>query len=370
MKVTFIAIGSEQLAISLLSAMLKERGHETAVAFSASLFHDRSNLEIKWLGKLFDDRKILIDKVKQQNPDVLCFSCLTATFQWAVSIANELKEWNPELKTIFGGVHVSAVPDRVIRKSCADYVVTGEGEVAIGGIMNRIESKETDDTAIPNTRFKTKSGEVVIGRQSAFFQELDTLPWFDKDIWEDVIPVTGKYLTMVSRGCPYRCSFCFNNFFADLPETASKGKYVRFRSVDHVIGELKWAVQRYRKIRFIDFQDDVFTSNKKWLREFSKRYKEEIGIPFQCLTHPKYMDEETAQLVSEAGCKWIQMGVQSMDEDFKKKNLQRFERDDNINEACRVMNKYGIRAKLDHMFGLPNEPITRYFDTPVGNTCL
>lgn len=357
LRVSFAAIGSEQLAIGLLSGILEDKGHETAVAFNACLFHDRSNLEIPWLSKYFDDRALFIKELKDQNPEVICFSCITSTFQWAIAVAEEMKTWNPDIKTIFGGVHVSAIPDRVIEKAPVDYVVAGEGEIAIQKIIDRIATGNTDPEPIENTRFKL-DGEVVVGRQSAFFQELDTLPWFNKEIWENYLPMTGKYMTMASRGCPYRCTFCFNNFFAELPETKKKGKYVRFRSVDHVLAELKWAIARYGDITFIDFQDDVFTANKKWLREFSERYRKEIGIPFQCLTHPKYMDEETAQLVSKAGCKWIQMGVQSMDEDFKNKHLLRYERSDNIREACRVMNKYGIRAKLDHMFGLPGEPLS------------
>jgi radical SAM superfamily enzyme YgiQ (UPF0313 family) len=82
---------------------------------------------------------------------------------------------------------------------------------------------------------------------------------------------------MASRGCPYRCTFCFNNFFAELPEDKkTKGKYVRLRSVEHVMDELIEAKNRYKNIRYMDFQDDVFTTSKEWLQEFLPRYKKEI----------------------------------------------------------------------------------------------
>jgi anaerobic magnesium-protoporphyrin IX monomethyl ester cyclase len=357
MKITFVAIGCEQLAISLLAGICKRNGHEVQVAYSAGLFHDRYNLEIPWLGNLFDDKQIVIDEVKEQKPDIVAFSCLTATYQWALSVAREIKKHSPNTKTVFGGVHISAVPERVIKKDEVDFVVVGEGEEAFPLI---IEAIENNDFSVPidNTIFKKANGETVRGCQKGFYQELDTLPWYDKSIWDDFIRINDKYMTMTSRGCPYRCSFCFNNFFAKLPDDSkNKGKYVRIRSVDHVIEELKWAKKRYKKIKYIDFQDDVFTTSKKWLREFAVKYKQEIDIPYQCLTHPKYMDEEVAQLLSYSGCVWIQMGVQSMDDDYKIK-LLRFERSDNIEEACRVMAEYGIKAKLDHMFGLPDEPIS------------
>lgn len=356
MKISFVAIGSEQLAISLLAGMCKAKGHDVRVAYSAGLFHDRWNLEIPSLGKLFDDRELLLDQLKAQKPDILAFSCLTATYKWALEIAAEAKKINPNVKTIFGGVHISAVPDRAIRKEMVDFVVVGEGEEAFPEIIEAIRHGRHDP--IPNTLFLNSEGQVVRGVHKGFYQEIDSMPWYDKSIWDEYLRINDKYMTMTSRGCPYRCSFCFNNFFAKLPDDKrNKGKYVRIRSVDHVIAELKWAKARYKNIKYFDFQDDVFTTSKKWLREFAKRYKEEIDVPYQCLTHPKFLDEEVAQLLSHSGCQWIQMGVQSMDDDYKQK-LLRFERSDNIEEACRLMAKYGIKSKLDHMFGLPDEPLS------------
>jgi anaerobic magnesium-protoporphyrin IX monomethyl ester cyclase len=357
MKVTFVAIGAEQLAISLLSGIAKREGYEVSLAYSASLFHDRWNLEIPWLGKLFDDTDKILKKIDDEKPDVLVFSTLTATYQWSLEIARVAKNKYPNIKTIFGGVHISAVPERAIKKGEIDFAVVGEGDDAFVEILKTIEKGILPEQPINNTLFIDNEGEIKRGLQKGFNQELDKLPFFDKTLWENHIKIEDKYMTMASRGCPYRCSFCFNNFFAKLPEEKS-GKYVRFRSVDHMMGELLWAKRRYKKLRLIDFQDDVFTADKKWLKKFLDRYKVEINIPFQCLTHPKYMDDEITKWLSEAGCKWIQMGVQSMDDDFKRKHLQRYERSDNIEEACRLMNKYGIKAKLDHMFGLPDEPIS------------
>jgi hypothetical protein len=51
------------------------------------------------------------------------------------------------------------------------------------------------------------------------------------------------------------------------------------------------------------------------------------------------------------------MGVQSMDETFKKDSLMRYERSEDIETALNTMRKHGLFAKVDHMFGLPDEPI-------------
>ena len=345
------------MGLSLLSAIAKRDGHEVSLAYSAALFHDRWNLEIPWLAKYFDDRHEVIKAIKENKPDVLVFSCITATYQWMLGIAAEAKAIDPAVKTIFGGVHVSAVPEIVIQNQQVDYLVVGEGELAFPAILNAVETGN-HNSPIDNTWYRGEEGKIIKGIQKGFNQDLDSLPAFDKALWENHIIIGDRYFTMASRGCPYRCTFCFNNFFAELPDDKkTKGKYVRLRSVEHVMAELLDAKARYKGLKYIDFQDDVFTTSKEWLQEFLPRYKAEIGIPFQCLTHPKYMDDDIARWMKDAGCLWVQLGVQSMDEDFKNK-IKRFERSDHIRSALGFMNKHGIRVKVDHMFGLPGEPIS------------
>lgn len=355
LKITFVGLGTEQLGISQLSAIAKRDGHRVGLAFSASLFHDRFNLEFPSIAPYFDDTHNVIQAIKDQKPDVLAFGALTSTYQWMLDVAKQAKEINPNIKTVFGGVHPSAVPHLVIARPQVDFVVVGEGDEAFPSILKAVAANEYSQP-IYNTRFKNEEGRVISGLQKGFLQHLDTLPFYDKELWEEHVRIGDLYLTMASRGCPYRCTFCFNNFFAKLPEEKS-GKYVRLRSVDHVIAELKIAKRRY-KLYKIDFQDDVFATSKKWLEEFSWKYKKEIGIPYNILTHPRYMDEEIAKWLKESGCEWIQMGVQSMDEGFKKDNLMRYERSEDVEVALNMMRKYGMHAKVDHMFGLPDEPLS------------
>jgi radical SAM superfamily enzyme YgiQ (UPF0313 family) len=354
-RVTFVALGTEQLGISMLSAITKAHGHQSDLAFSASLFHDRFNLELPWLAKYFDDTAEVMSAIESQHPDVIAFSPLTSTYQWCLGIAEKAKQINPRVKTVFGGVHASAVPHLLLQKPAIDFVVAGEGDVAFPQILRMVETADYNKV-IPNTKFRAPGGHIISGMQTGFIQDLDALPFADKFLWEEHVRLGDLYLTMASRGCPYRCTFCFNNFFAKLPEEKS-GKYVRIRSAEHVITELKLAKRRYN-LRVVDFQDDVFTTSKKWLNEFLALYRKEINKPFQILTHPRYMDDDIARWLSNAGCEWVQMGVQSMDEGFKKDTLLRYERSEDVSAAIDVMNKHKMKVKVDHMFGLPDEPVS------------
>lgn len=355
MRVTFVALGWEQLGVSLLSSLAKRDGHTVSLAFSPALFNDRYNFSLPSIAPFFDDKNDLIQAIIKQNPDVICFSVLTGMYQWMLSVAREVKKINPSVKTIFGGVHVSAVPERVILQPEVDFVCVGEGDVAFPMILKEMEQGGPCGALIPNTRYKLNGGRVICGPQTGFIQDLNSLPIFDKSLWEEHIDVGAWYLTMASRGCPYRCTFCFNNFFAELPKEKS-GKYVRQRSVEHMMYELIVAKKRY-KLKMIEFEDDVFTVDKKWIKKFLSEYKKEIGVPFQCLTHPKYIDDEVARWLKEAGCQYVQMGIQTMDDQYKFETIKRYEKSSHVERAMEVMKKNGIKPKVDHMFGLPGEPL-------------
>ncbi len=354
MRVTFVGLGWEQLGLGLLAAIARERGDRVGLAFSVALFRDRYNLNVPWLAPLFDDRKDVLAAIQKQRPDVLVFSPLTGTYQWMLGIAAQAKELFPSVKVVFGGAHTSAVPEMVIAQPQVDYVCVGEGDEAFVKILEAVEQGDTH-SLIPNTRYKLSDGQIRQGPQTGFIQNLDALPAFDKRLWEGHINIGDWYLTMASRGCPYRCTFCFNNYYARLP-TEKSGSYVRQRSVGHVMAELNSAKKRY-KLRFLEFEDDVFTVNKGWVKDFLIRYKREIALPFQCLTHPRYMDEDIARWLSDAGCQYVQMGIQSADEAYKYQVIKRYESNEQVEKALDWMLKYRLRPKVDHMFGLPGEPL-------------
>lgn len=352
MKVTFVGLGTEQLGLSQLSAICKQNAVDTSLAFNASLFNDRFNLEIPFFSTIFDETDSVLQKIESDKPDILAISPMTSTYQWALQVAKASKQINPNIKVLFGGVHTSALPLRVLENDFIDFAVVGEGDIAIMEIIKAVEENEYNNPII-NTYHKNNSGIIIKGRQSGFLQDLDSLPFLDKPLWEEHVNMNEIYMTLATRGCPYRCTFCFNSFYADLPE--EKSKFVRMRSVDHVIAELKVAKRRYN-MRWVDFEDDVFATKLSWLEEFAYKYKKEINIPYQILTHPRYVNEKVAKLLKESGCQWIQMGIQSTDDDFKKKSLMRYEKIADVENAMKYLNMYGLKVKVDHMFGLPNEP--------------
>lgn len=354
MRITFVGIGWEQLGVSMMSALAKSAGHEARLAFSASLFNDRLQLTAPGLSRFFDDTPIVLKDIERQRPDVIAFSPISGTYQWMLSVAQKSKLLFPDVKIVFGGVHTTAVPERVLANKCVDYVCCGEGDIAFPRILRAIERNDTS-APIPNTRFRRPDGQVVAGPQTGFVPDLDALPIFDKPLWEEYMRFGETYVTMASRGCPYRCTYCFNSFFAKLPQQKN-GEYIRYRSVGHMMHELRAAKRRY-SFQMVEFFDDVFTLDKGWLKSFLDQYKKEIGVPYQIFTHIRFIDEDVAEWLSGSGCRTAQIGIQTLDDEYKRRKLRRYETAAQAARALAIMKKYKIHVKFDHMFGLPGEPL-------------
>lgn len=355
MRVVFLGIGAEQIGVELLSAVLRRAGHDVRLVFNPSLFDDRFQLRIPALARRFDREAALVQRAIALRPDVVAMSVLSSTYQSGLAMARAIRE-STGAKVIFGGVHPSAVPEVVIAEAAIDAVCVGEGDEGFPAMLDAW-SRGDDDSPVPNMWFKRADGLVVRGPQTGFIQDLDALPFPDKALYADEFDVGDPYMTITGRGCPYRCTFCFNNFWAKLPQRsgAKGGRYVRQRSVDHVIGELKAAKRQFR-LRFVDFEDDIFTVDKPWLKAFLEAYRAEIRVPWMCLSHPKYVDEDIVRWMKEAGCTWVQIGIQSLDEQYKHAAMRRYESVGDVAWALDAFRAAGIGVRGDHIFGGPGEP--------------
>jgi radical SAM superfamily enzyme YgiQ (UPF0313 family) len=118
-------------------------------------------------------------------------------------------------------------------------------------------------------------------------------------------------------------------------------------SVDRVMEELRVAKEKYRPLGVM-FYDDVFTVNPRWLREFAPRYKAEIGLPFWCYTYPRSTRKDDIELLRDAGCVSMTMGVQSGSQSV----LREYNRpvdDDMSLRAAQIIIDAGIQCFFDLM---------------------
>ena len=353
MRILFIYNGAEQLGIEYLSSVLKSKGHKTRLLFDPAIFSGDQLIHNQFLSKLFSRDKEIIKRAVTIRPDLVAFSAHSGNYRWCLKIAQEIRQLT-QIPIVFGGVHATAVPEKVLLNDFIDYVVIGEGENAILDLIGQLGKGKSKRRLlnISNLCFKYK-GEIHLNAPRPYIKDLDKLPFPDKKLFYDKVPLLAENsLIMTSRGCPYRCTYCSNDMYCDL--YSKEGRQVRRRSPENVIEELKIAKRRW-KTRFINFGDDVFISSTSWLKEFIPLYKFEINLPFFCSVHPLSISQENVDLLKEGGCWMVTMGVQSGSERIRKKIYHRAGSNQQILKAIFLIKKAGIKMSVDNIFGAPSE---------------
>ena len=324
--------------MEIMSELLKQHGHQV-IGLTDSTF-DTSDY-------VTSDERRKLKILNTFQPDIVCFSVLTHRYQWCLKFSHLLKCTFPHVKIVFGGPHVSATPETVIQERTVDVVCVGEGEYAL------LELASKWRTDIQNLWFKDVLGKVIKNSLRPLIHNLDSLPYPNRSLWVDVNPNQFQYyLLMVSRGCPYSCSYCNNNTMHNLYPTEN---IVRFRSVENVIAELQYAKKQYN-IKWVLPLDDNLLLNSKWFKDFSIQYKNHINVPYCATTHPLTIDEDRAKLLKMSGCRFVKIGIQSGSEKVRIQLMNRYETNQQLLTATSNCRRAKLKFTLDHIFGVDDSP--------------
>ena len=336
----FIQHENENIGIEYLSASLKENNYQVEMLFFPYTTSDKV------------ENKSIIDKIKSYKPDIICFSPFSFQYPLEISRADFIKKEFPDLYILFGGVHVNSVPNIVMEDESIDGIIVGEADKTIVEFAKNYEAG--DITPTPSLWYK-KDGKIVRNPMAPLEQDLDRFPFPDKDLFYNS-PLAPKargfaYTALGSRGCPFSCTYCSNNVFSRL---YADQKRLRYRSPENFIAELEQNKKKYNFPR-VEFADDVLAIDVPRLKRLMELYKEKVNVPFACFFHPKLVSEEVVKLLSDGGCTWFKLGVQSANEEYRKKFLNRFETNANILEVSRLSVKYKLKFSFDHILHLPGE---------------
>jgi radical SAM superfamily enzyme YgiQ (UPF0313 family) len=343
-KIAFISNGYESLGIEYLSYVLKKNGYDVSLFIDPCLFKEDGFWNINTLSNIFDYKKVLLKKLKEYAPDVVCFSVFSDNYKWAKSLSKLIKDEIDGVKIIFGGIHPTLMPESVIRSEYVDCVVMGEAEETISNAIENIFSNKNN---IMHGILIKKDGKIKGTIFPRITKDIDSY-YPDKTIFYSKYPFySSSYLIAASRGCPFECSYCCNDYYH---KYYSNDKYVRTRRIENIIYEIELAKNIYN-FRYVHFTDDVINFNRQWLAELLKKYKEKINLPYSCYVYPDLVDEDTVRAMKESGCVKVQLGVQTYSEEKRKIILKRYSSNKKIADALKLFKKYKIFVVADHIVG-------------------
>lgn len=347
MKILFVintAFFSEPLGVMAVSAMCKRHGHSTKLAVLK--------------------RHSLQDMLREYNPDVVGYSVMTPDVAAFAKADKIVKEWITEsgrrVLRVMGGPHPTFFPE-ILDELDLDAIVVGEGDYACPRLFEAFENGKNLN-GIPNV---IPRGGKLEDMERELIHDLDDLPFLDREIFYEAAPHCKHFQlrsVKTARGCPYRCSYCFNHAFNDMFRSA--GKILRRRSVDSVIQELKHVIATTGPVTMIRFGDDTFAYKvDDWLVELLTRYKEEIGIPYYCLIRSNVFTEDMAKLLAESGCKSISMSLETGNEDLRNDLLSRNISDETAIRSFRLAQKYNLSTQANSMLALPGSTFEDDYNT-------
>jgi len=276
--------------------------------------------------------------------DIYGISSVSLDYSSAKEICKRLKKENKVV--IIGGYHATAEIESVKNDKIEsgdflwDSVCSGEFEITILDVVR----------------------DFSLGKLKRFYfgkrvSSLDTLPFparhLIKEQGSDIFAYDKHYsknkLSTVicsSRGCPFNCCFCSTR--------CMWGGNVRYRSAENMINEIKHCIDEYG-IREFRFSDELFTVNKKRVKELMEWFKNK-RIYWKCSTRSDCVDEFVLQSMKDGGCMEIAFGVESADSNVLNVINKKSEVKDHIN-ALKLCEKIGIETRVLMMINTPGETI-------------
>lgn len=347
MKVLFVLeyLPQEMLGPMWLSRAIKDAGHECEAIFLPD--------------------KDWVEKIKEHAPDVVAYTVTTGMHLYYRDINRKVKEVLPDVFTIQGGAHATYTPEELEHDVNLDAICRGEGEEAIPELLDKLAAGE-DYYDIQNLWFRHReTGELLKNGQRPPIQDLDALGFPDRSIVYDTGSIyreSDRKVFVTQRGCPMNCSFCFHHALKKKVYSSTNAKYVRKRSVDHVIAEIK-AVRDEYNLKFVHFLDDIFNLSGKWLDEFCEKYPKEVGLPFDCILMANMTKERHIKQLKKAGCVYARIAFESANDYVRNAVFRKNTTLKQLEDSSAWIKQYGIRLGSLNMLGGPGATLEDELDT-------
>ncbi|MGE5608345.1 MAG: DUF4080 domain-containing protein, partial [Bacillota bacterium] len=286
----------------------------------------------------------MVEVIVAQNPRIVGLGVYIWNVGPATQLVAELKRVRPDIIVVLGGPEVSHETDPQEIARLADYVITGEGDLAFAELCRKLLSGQ-------RPLIKIMAAELPQMEQLALPYEL----YEDRDIHQRIVYVEA------SRGCPFRCEFCLSSL--EIP--------VRNVPLDRFLAEMQKLLDR--GVNHFKFVDRTFNLNLQIstaiLEFFYARYRPGLFLHFEMIPDrlPEALRESIKRFVP--GSLQFEVGIQTFNEEVAAR-ISRRQDNRRVEENLRFLrDQTGVYVHADLIVGLPGEDIGSFaagFDRLVG----
>jgi anaerobic magnesium-protoporphyrin IX monomethyl ester cyclase len=339
-----------QMGIAQLSSVLKNGGHQT----------DMLVLDRKYKKKNY---KLIDQKLRYGRYELVCFSSVYSEFIFVKEIAKYIKRrYNVFL--ILGGVHVTISPDESYL-DIFDALCIGEGENALLELADRLEER-MDISSVSNLWIK-ENGHIIKNKTREFIQDLDSLPFIDRDLWQPLIFDKNTRLTiLLGRGCPYNCTYCCNHRIREV----APGKYVRIRSVENIIAEMEYLISKFPDIKEYFLEIETLGADTEWLLAFcdqvyflNKGLQNKLSFSANLRVYDNLDFDLIFSNLQKANFGSIIIGLESGNERIRKEILNTHYSNEKVIQAVKSARMHNIKVGIFNLVGIPTESLNDFKDT-------
>jgi radical SAM superfamily enzyme YgiQ (UPF0313 family) len=303
----------------------------------------------------------LKDIINEFRPGLACLTAVSSQIPLIKKIGEAIKQIDPSIFIIIGGVHTTLNPEETISYDFTDAVCIGEGEKAVVELARQLELRHSP-SQIFNLWIKNRNtGQVEENTVQPFIEDLDSLPFIDREMWDPFISnLRGMQMVLAGRGCPNKCAFCSNHVLAKVAE----GRYVRFRSPNNIIAELHNLITRYGQIESVFLETETLEANLTYtyqllseLAELNSKLSAPLKFGTNLVVTNKIKDNrDLLRAFKQANFKFFMIGLESGSEKIRSEvlNRPRYSNADFI-EFCQIAREYDIDIYINVLIGLPGE---------------
>jgi radical SAM superfamily enzyme YgiQ (UPF0313 family) len=260
-----------------------------------------------------------VDMADVMSADFVGVSTLTSTAPQSYRLADQVRAAG--IPVAIGGTHVTFLPNEGLQH--ADFVVRGEGEHAFQELIEAIRVGDGFDK-IKNLSY-WRDGKPVHVPERPKIGNLDINPIPDYPLINGWKP-GGIVSVATSRGCPFSCTFC------SVP--GMYGHAFRTHTIDRVVEEL----QLRRDSSYVFFADDIFTANKKRVKElFTRMIKAGLTPEWGAQVRTETVDDpELLDLMRDSGCYNVYVGFESINP----RTLKLFQKKQDLEKIKRSIDRF------------------------------